>query len=67
MPPFVNPENVSCPQCAMNNPIEVVYGDPSDEMLTAATTGAILLGGAPLDDVNPAYECRACGTRFGVD
>lgn len=65
MPPFVDPSDVSCPACSATNPVEIVYGLPSDEMHDAAARGDIALGGSVIDDAAPIYQCRECGNSFG--
>ena len=62
---FDNPENVTCPKCETANPLEIVYGFPSNEMQIAETEGSIALGGGVMQGDDPAYRCRACGERFG--
>ncbi len=64
---FDDPSDVSCPHCGTTDPIEIVYGLPSGEMMEAAEAGAIALGGCVINDDNPAYQCRsdACGQAFG--
>jgi hypothetical protein len=64
---FDDPSDVSCPQCGTTDPIEIVYGLPSGEMMDAAEAGAIALGGCVINDDNPAYQCRndTCGHSFG--
>lgn len=66
---FVDPSNLSCPHCGTTDPIEIVYGFPSGEMMEAASSGAIALGGCVVDDNDPAYRCRneSCGQAFGRD
>ncbi len=66
MPHFENPENVSCPKCATTNPVEIVYGMPSDEMQQAAAEGHIALGGCVISGDDPAFICRNCGEQFGT-
>ncbi len=62
---FNNPENISCPQCSATNPLEILYGLPSDEMQLAEFRGEIALGGCIINDSSPAFACRACGAEFG--
>lgn len=60
--------NERCPRCGNGNPLELVYGMPSGEMMKAVNDGHIALGGSVITDSNPAYRCRAegCGTEWGV-
>jgi hypothetical protein len=57
----------SCPRCATNNPLEIVYGAPSREMFDSALAGIIALGGGLVDDSSPAFRCRRpeCDTVWG--
>lgn len=63
---FDKPENVVCPKCETPNPLEIVYGFPSNEMQVAETEGSIALGGCVLQGDDPAYRCRQCGEQFGT-
>lgn len=63
---FDNPENISCPTCEKPNPLEIVYGLPSNEMQLAESEGTISLGGCVIQGDDPAYQCRDCGERFGT-
>ncbi len=63
---FDNPENVSCPKCETPNPLEIVYGLPSQEMQLAESEGSIALGGCVVEGDDPAYKCRECGETFGT-
>ena len=62
---FDNPEEIECPSCTATNPLEIVYGSPSNEMQAAEFEGSIVLGGGNVNDGNPAYRCRDCGHEFG--
>ena len=64
---FDDPSDVSCPKCGTTDPIEIVYGLPSSEMIEAAAEGAIALGGHVIRDDIPAFLCRndGCGHKFG--
>lgn len=57
-----------CPLCGKGNPLELVYGIPSGEMLKAVDAGHIALGGYLITDSNPAYRCRDgnCAREWGV-
>jgi len=63
---FDDPAEISCPTCETPNPIEILYGSPSPEMMDAEAMGTITLGGSATLDDNPAYQCRQCGERFGT-
>jgi DNA-directed RNA polymerase subunit RPC12/RpoP len=62
---FDNPEEIACPSCTTPNPLEILYGLPSNEMQLAESGGAIALGGCIVGDESPAYRCRDCGHEFG--
>ena len=62
---FDNPEEIACPSCTASNPLEILYGLPSNEMQLAEVEGAIALGGCIVGDDSPAYRCRDCGHEFG--
>ncbi|MFM6968746.1 MAG: hypothetical protein ACKOWN_07505 [Microbacteriaceae bacterium] len=64
---FDDPSDVSCPVCGTTDPLEIIYGLPSIEMMTASTEGKIALGGCIIDPESPAYMCRneSCNKRFG--
>lgn len=63
---FENPAEMSCPECATPNPLEIVYGLPSTEMHLAEMEGSIALGGDITISDSPAYRCRECGVEFGA-
>ena len=62
---FDNLDDVECPTCSATNPIEILYGMPSEEMQHAEVEGHIVLGGCVISGNDPAYQCRACGEQFG--
>ena len=63
---FDDPTEISCPTCETPNPIEILYGLPSPEMVDAEAMGTISLGGSATQGDDPAYQCRQCGERFGT-
>lgn len=63
---FDNPEEQKCPNCDAANPLEIVYGLPSQEMFDAEMEGSIALGGCVIRGDDPAFVCRDCGERFGT-
>ncbi|MEY4312501.1 MAG: hypothetical protein RLZZ319_10 [Actinomycetota bacterium] len=65
MAPFDDPQSVRCPKCETTNPLDIVYGMPSDEMQVAETEGAIILGGCVINNDSPVYRCRSCDHEFG--
>lgn len=64
---FDDPAGMSCPECGTTDPIEILYGFPSSEMMEAADNGFIALGGCIIAPENPAYRCRNsdCNAEFG--
>ena len=66
MPLFNDPANVACPTCSATNPLEILYGLPSQEMFDAENKGEIALGGCVIQGDDPAFLCRECGERFGT-
>lgn len=64
---FDDPRMIACPMCGTTEPLDIVYGLPSNEMMDAASEGAIVLGGCIIGDDPPAYRCRNedCGNEFG--
>jgi len=64
---FDDPSTVTCPQCGTAEPIEIVYGFPSSEMMEASAIGLISLGGCIVDESSPRFRCRAdeCRREFG--
>jgi hypothetical protein len=55
----------ACPKCGSHDRIPIVYGYPTKESMARAGRGELALGGCLVDDRNPRWECRACGTRWG--
>jgi len=58
----------TCPSCGTHNPLEIVYGTPSAEMIEAEAARRIILAGIPLSDEAVAFRCRQqeCNERWGV-
>lgn len=58
----------TCPACGTANPLEIVYGVPSAEMLDAVAAKVIWLGGEVADDASAAFACRSekCDMQWGV-
>ncbi|MCY7325456.1 MAG: hypothetical protein LH605_04910 [Microbacteriaceae bacterium] len=67
MPTFTHLIDERCPQCDSTNPLEIVHGEASSEMLAAADAGLIAIGGPVVADDNAAYRCRrlGCGVEWG--
>jgi len=63
--PYLIDEN--CPACCTPNPLEIVHGAASLEMLDAQAAGLIALGRPVVSDDDPAYRCRlgGCGSEWG--
>lgn len=62
---FDNPEEIACPSCTATNPLEILYGSPSNEMQAAELEGTIALGGPVAGEDSPTYRCRDCSHEFG--
>lgn len=58
----------TCPSCGTSNPLEIVYGTPSAEMIEAQAAQRIFLAEIPLSDDAVAFRCRQqeCNERWGV-
>lgn len=52
-----------CPVCGTGEPLPLVYGSPSAEMLTAARLGQIALGGPASSNDAAQWACRSAGCR----
>jgi hypothetical protein len=59
---------VICPQCTTANPLEIIYGFHSAEMISAERNGEIALSSVPEDHDCPAFRCRnaECTHEWGV-
>lgn len=58
-----------CPACRLGDPLEIVYGPPSDEMVAAAAAGVIALGGGSATGPgDAAFRCRGaeCDAEWGL-
>ena len=64
---FDDPADIACPMCGTTDPLEIIYGSPSTEMMEARAAGFIELGGLMVGPDAPAYHCRnsGCGNSFG--
>lgn len=58
----------TCPSCGTSNPLEIVYGTPSAEMIEAQAAQRIHLAEVPLSDEAVAFRCRQqeCNERWGT-
>ena len=65
---FDDPSDIACPLCGTTDPLEIIYGMPSAEMVEASEGGFIELGGCIVGPEAPAYRCRnaQCAHAFGV-
>ena len=59
-------ENFSCPKCNKQNIIPIVYGYPSDKLLSDASAGNVRLGGCVIFGDDPNYSCKDCGHTWLV-
>jgi len=59
-------ESPDCPQCGEQEPRPILYGIASEEMVTAARLGQIVLGGEDATDARRLWQCRGleCNYRF---
>lgn len=59
-------ESPDCPQCGAQEPRPILYGIASEEMVTAARLGHIVLGGEDATDARRLWQCRGleCNYRF---
>jgi len=53
-----------CPKCDSDRVSPIIYGDPSDEMLTKAARKEVVLGGCMMRKNSPDFLCQDCGTRW---
>ncbi len=53
-----------CPQCRESNPLPILYGTPSDEMVTASKLGHIVLGGEDNPDPRRLWQCQSVECRY---
>lgn len=63
-----NERNI-CPKCG-GRIVEIVYGEPTNELCEAADRGDIILGGCCItidkkgEQTQPCHGCIDCGERF---
>ncbi|MTA32558.1 MAG: hypothetical protein F2556_01485 [Actinobacteria bacterium] len=59
-------ESPDCPQCGLEEPRPVIYGRASEEMVTAAKLGHIVLGGEEVPEAHRLWQCQGleCEYRF---
>jgi hypothetical protein len=57
-----------CPQCSATNPLEIIYGFHSAEMISAAKHGEIALSADIESPDCPAFRCRndECTHEWGA-
>jgi len=53
-----------CPKCDSDRVSPIIYGHPSDEMLTKAARKEVVLGGGTMRKNSPDFLCQDCGTRW---
>jgi DNA-directed RNA polymerase subunit RPC12/RpoP len=61
--------NVECEACGSHAIVRVIYGYPGADLLRAAVTGTVVLGGCELSLLrkDPNTACRDCGNRWFVE
>ena len=58
-----------CPKCG-GKIVEIVYGEPTDELFNAAERGEVILGGCCIafdekgNQIDPKYGCVDCDEKF---
>jgi len=59
---------VVCPQCNTANPLDIIYGSHSAEMISAALKGEIALSDTIESSECPAFRCRNldCAHEWGA-
>ena len=55
-----------CPTCSAPHPLEIVYGMPDSELFEHAEDLGYALAGCAVTDEDPKWQCRACGTQWGI-
>ncbi len=56
-----------CPACGSTDAIPIVYGFPGSALAEASMRGEVVLGGCMVQEGNPAWCCRRCETRWGLE
>lgn len=56
-----------CPACGSSSVLPLIWGMPDREAFKRIDRGELVSGGCMVwgDERDPAFECRACGERFG--
>lgn len=57
---------IKCPNCGLQNIMNVEYGNPDEAMIKRIEAGEILHGGCAIDGLIQSYYCLDCDTRFDV-
>jgi hypothetical protein len=54
-----------CPECGAVEVVPIVYGYPAadSELMRAAQAGEVVLGGCVIEDDQPYWRCRNCGSE----
>jgi hypothetical protein len=60
------PVSTVCPTCGSEQRIPIMYGKPGPGTIAQAERGEIVLGGCSIFDDSPRWQCRQCGTRWGI-
>lgn len=55
---------IICPNCGLNNIMNIEYGNPDEAMIKRIEAGEILHGGCAIDGLMQKYYCLDCDTRF---
>ena len=57
---------IICPNCGLNNIMNIEYGNPDEAMIRRIEAGEILHGGCAIDGLMQNYYCLDCDTRFDL-
>ena len=57
---------IICPNCGLNNIMNIEYGTPDEAMIRRIEAGEILHGGCAIDGLMQNYYCLDCDTRFDL-
>jgi len=57
-------EKPKCPRCGSPDVLPIVYGFPGQEMMEAANSGKIRLGGCCISADMPMQQCSLCGSKW---
>jgi hypothetical protein len=57
-------KRLTCPKCAGNKIIDIVYGYPTEETLKSWHNKEIELGGCIIGKENPTSKCTRCNYQW---